>query len=100
MGTREINDRKWEPIRGEEATDQSCWLEGPIWETDEVTLKSVGQWSELHGLMPTTQGPAGGDTKAQRSHLSGSSGARLKHWIEAVQLIHLKSPRDRIIFVA
>lgn len=42
MGTREINDRKWEPIRGEEATDQSCWLEGPSWETDEVTLKSAG----------------------------------------------------------
>jgi len=99
MGTSKINDRKWKPIKGKEATDQSCWLEGPSWETDGVTLKSAGQWSELQGLMPAARRPAGGDTWVQRSHLSGSSGARLEHRIEVMRLIHLKSSTDRNIFV-
>lgn len=36
----------------------------------------------------------------QRSHLSRSSRARLKHWREAIPLIYLKIPTDEIIFVA
>lgn len=36
----------------------------------------------------------------QRSHSARNSGARFKHWREAIQQIHFKNPTDMIPFVA